>query len=420
MLHPRRALAVSSLVALAGIFPALLACSESNSQPLPSTGGQPGTVGGNASGGGDQNATGGSATGGGATGGNATGGSPSGGAATGIGGLETAGGAPPGAGGAPDGVGGSGAAPMGTFRVMGSKLMDRCGEEVILRGVNEMIVWSSGLDGDPEFSEIAKTGANVVRIVWNEDGTADQLDVAITNALAQKLIPMIEHHSATGDLSLLPAVVDYWVSPDVLAVIKKHEANLLLNIANEAGDGSVTETTFRAAYEPEITRLRAAGLVLPLILDAPSWGQNINVLQASWEALTAFDPEHNLMFSVHMWWDDAEGTRVKTELEQSVTAGMPLIVGEFAQHAVSGCSSAPFAYGVLLEEAQKAGIGWLAWSWGGVENADCADDGAFDMTVGGIYGTWKEAWGEEVAVSHPASIQNTSVRPASITSGACP
>src|SRR5690606_24556775 len=145
-----------------------------------------------------------------------------------------------------------------------------------------------------EFSEIAKTGANVVRIVWNEEGTAAELETAIANALKEQLIPMVEHHSATGDLSKLPEVVDYWVSPDIIAVLKKYEADLLLNIANEAGDGNVTAAQFHAACEPAITRLREAGLVLPLILDAPSWGQNINVLQASGEALVAHDPESNL------------------------------------------------------------------------------------------------------------------------------
>lgn len=340
-----------------------------------------------------------------------TGGTATGGAAAG--GTLGAGG------GASGGAGTGGANTAATFRVEGAKLKDRCGEEVVLRGVNEMIVWSPGRDGVPEFAEIAKTGANVVRIVWNEEGTAAELDLAITNALAEKMIPMIEHHSATGDLTLLPSVVDYWVAPDVVAVIKKHEKDLLLNIANEAGDGTVDAPTFQAAYQTAITRIRETGVVLPLVVDAPNWGQNIDVLQATWQALTAHDPEHNVLYSVHMWWHDEMGSRVTTELAESVAAGMPLIVGEFAQHAVYQCDQAPFAYQVLMDEAQKAGIGWLAWSWGGVPNNDCADEGSFDMTIGGVFGQWEETWGEEVAVTDPNSIQNTAVRPTSIATGAC-
>lgn len=361
----------------------------------------------------ESNGSGPSSTGG--TGGTAavTGGAASGGTMAASGGTVAA------TGGSAATGGTAGSADAQTMYVEGSELFDRCGEKIVLRGVNEMVVWSPGKDGDPEFSEIAKTGANAVRIVWNEEGTAAELDTAIENALAQQLIPMIEHHSATGDLSALPTVVDYWVQPDVVAVIQKYEADLLLNIANEAGDGSVTAATFSEAYKTAISRIRDTGVVLPLVIDAPQWGQNIDVIQATWQELTEHDPQHNLLFSVHMWWNDPDGTRVRSEITESVDAGMPFIVGEFAQHAVANCDQDPFAYEVLLEEAQAEGIGWLAWSWGGVDNSDCADEGSFDMTVGGVYGEWEEPWGESVAVTHAASITNTSVRPTSITTGTC-
>jgi len=302
--------------------------------------------------------------------------------------------------------------------VSGRDLVDRCGERIVLRGVNEMVVWSSGRDGSPEFTEIAKTGANSVRIVWTEEGSATALDRVIANALAQQLIPIIEHHGATGNLSLVPTVVDYWTRDDVVAVLKKHGHNLLLNIANEAGDREPRES-FDATYRTAITRIRDTGVTTPLVIDAPQWGQDIDTLQAVGPGLIEHDPLHSIFFSVHMWWSDADGRRVTTELEESVDMGLPLMVGEFAQHAVTGCDDAPFAYPVLLSEAQRHGIGWLAWSWGSVVNGDCSNEGSFDMTVRGTFGNWKEPWGEAVALSDPNSIQNTSVRPASLTSGDC-
>lgn len=327
------------------------------------------------------------------------------------------------AGGSSGGTGGSagtgGGSAADTFYVSGRDLYDRCGEKVVLRGVNEMIVWSGGKDGLPEFAEIAKTGANSVRIVWTDEGTAAELDVAIQNALAQQLIPIVEHHGATGDLTKVPAVVDYWTQPAVVEVLEKHQASLLLNIANEAGE-TVTQQDFESTYKTALTRIRDTGVTMPLVIDAPGWGQDVDMLQAAGPALIEHDPQHNLLFSVHMWWNDPSGTRVIAELQQSVDLGLPLIVGEFAQHAVYQCADAPFAYEVLLAEAQKHGIGWLAWSWGGVDNGDCADQGSFDMTVGGVFGTWEETWGGEVAVTDPNSIQNTSVRPQSMLNGACP
>lgn len=68
-----------------------------------------------------------------------------------------------------------------------------------------MVVWlSTGNDGMPEFAEIAKTGANAVRIVWLTTESAADLDRTITNALSQKLTPMVELHDAAGKWEDLP------------------------------------------------------------------------------------------------------------------------------------------------------------------------------------------------------------------------
>jgi mannan endo-1,4-beta-mannosidase len=334
-------------------------------------------------------------------------------------GAGAQGGSPPLGQGGTAGSGGQASIVSDTLFVDGRFLHDRCGQKLMLRGVNEMIVWSAGKDGLPEFAEIAKTGANAVRIVWNGEGSAAELDLAITNAVAEKLVPIVEHHGATGDLSKLPETVDYWTGSDVVAVLAKHASYLLLNVANESGDGAVTPEAFSAAYQDAITRIRDTGLTLPIVIDAPSWGQDIDMLQATGPALIEHDPEHNLLFSVHMWWSDAAGDRVTAELAETVTLGLPLIVGEFAQHAVSGCNTAPFNYQMLLQQAQTHEIGWLAWSWGAVTNGDCADQGAFDMTTGGLFGSWKETWGSDVAVDDPNSIQNTAVRPPSLTADTC-
>ncbi len=315
------------------------------------------------------------------------------------------------------GTGGVGEPTGGTFHVDGRFLYDMCNEKVVLRGVNEMVVWSAGKDGLPEFTEIAKTGANAVRIVWNEEGTAAELDAVIGNALAAQLIPMVEHHGATGKLEDVPTVVKYWTQADVVKVLVARESRLLLNIANEAGDDKVTAEAFESTYTAAIQAIRAQGVRVPLIIDAPSWGQDIDRLQASGPKLLAVDK--NLMFSVHMWWSDPQGTRVTTELQQSVDAGLPLLVGEFAQHAVYQCDQSPFAYSVLLEEAHKHEIGWLAWSWGSVPNNDCKEMGKFDMTSDGTFGNWTGTWASDVALDHARSIKNTSKRPLSMTSATC-
>jgi mannan endo-1,4-beta-mannosidase len=304
------------------------------------------------------------------------------------------------------------------FWVDGRTLRDRCCEKVVLRGVNEMVVWSGMKDGTPYFAEIAQTGANVVRIVWNTTGSLAKLEMAIQNAISAQLIPMPELHDATGDLSKLGACVDFWVRSDVVAMLQKYQDKLLINIANEVGDDTVKQTEFAAAYTDAVSRMRAAGLHVPLIIDAPSWGQSINLLQATGPGLIAADPDHNLLFSVHMWWNDPAGTRIIAELDESAKMNLPLIVGEFAQHAVYQCSAAPFAYKTLLAKAKELEVGYLAWSWGGIKNGDCETDGPFDMTTDGTFAGLTD-WGLEVAVTDPNSIKNTSVRPRYMTTGSC-
>ena len=324
---------------------------------------------------------------------------PSGGTSAGAG-AGTAGSAAGGSAGTAGSAAGGAGTVSDTFHVDGRFLYDSCGEKVLLRGVNEMVVWTPNKSGMPAIGEIAKTGANVVRIVWASEGSAAELDAAIANVVAAKMIPLVEHHGATGKLEDVPTVVAYWTQADVVQVLLKHQKYLLLNIANEAGDDKVTAEAFESTYKSAISAIRAQGVKVPLIIDAPSWGQDIDRLQASGPALVAADALHNLMFSVHMWWKDPEGARVKQELAQSADMGLPLLVGEFAQHAVYQCDQSPFAYSVLLDEAQAREVGWLVWSWGAVQNNDCKGMGPFDMTTDGNFGNWTGKWASDVAVDH--------------------
>jgi mannan endo-1,4-beta-mannosidase len=303
--------------------------------------------------------------------------------------------------------------------VVGRHLHDRCGERVLLRGINHMVIWTDREGAT--FPEIAKTGANTLRIVWTvkDHPGEDVLDAALTKSLAARLIPIIELHDATGKLNVVPELVDFWVRPEIVAVLKKHEASLILNVANEAGGNGTRTDAFVEIYRSAIQRLRAAGLEMPIMIDAPGWGQDINVLQDAAPALLAADPQKNLLFSVHMWWVQGAGSadpgskqRIVSELEESVAMELPLVIGEFA-HAGVGCAKF-IDYETIISEAQKHEVGWLAWSWGPGNN-DCAE---MDMTTDGRFETLRD-WGLRVAVEHPVSIKNTSRIPESVYRGEC-
>jgi hypothetical protein len=304
------------------------------------------------------------------------------------------------------------AAELPGFRVAGRFLYDKCGEKVILRGINKMTVWTD-INGE-SFPEIAKTGANSVRIVWVTTGAIEKFDSAISKCRQNKMIPMVELHDATGEWSKLSACVDWWIKPEVVSVIQKHEEYLLINIANECGQ-TVTDEDFKAGYTDAITKMRAAGIHVPLIIDAAKYGQDINILQATGPDLITADPDHNILLSVHMWWpvDWGYSDQVITdEINQSVKMNLPLIVGEFA-HSGVGCETT-INYKHIISECHKNEIGWLAWEWG-PGNSDCTE---MDMTTDSKFETLRD-WGLEVAVTDEFSIKNTSVIPKFMQTGIC-
>ncbi|RCX17535.1 mannan endo-1,4-beta-mannosidase [Anaerobacterium chartisolvens] len=295
------------------------------------------------------------------------------------------------------------------FKVEGRFLYDNTGEKVILYGVNKMSIWMDK-DGVPSFSEIAKTGANSIRIVWTMDGTAEELDTVIRNCRAEHMIPMVELHDATGEWSRLPSLVDYWVRSDIVEVIKKHQEYLLVNIGNEVGN-QVSDADFKSGYKTAVSRMRAAGIHVPLVIDASSYGQNIDMLQSCGPYLISEDPDKNLMFSVHMWWPYMWGNtdqRVIDEIAESVNMNLPLIVGEFG-HIWDETEAGKIPYKTILEECYKNEVGYLPWEWGPGNNPQTF----LDMTTDGTFDTLR-GWGLEVCITSPYSIKNIAKRPASM------
>jgi mannan endo-1,4-beta-mannosidase len=304
-----------------------------------------------------------------------------------------------------------------TFKVEGRHLVDPYGEKVVLRGVNAMIIYWDKL-GSVTYPEIAKTGANAVRIFWTDDPVANAVDLDGTLLTCERnhMIPLPGVWMATGKWDQLGACVDFWCRPDIAAVVKKHEKTVLVNIANEAGDGSVTDAQYRAGYEDAVSRIRGAGIRSPLVIDAAGWGRGEKYIFDNAQYLINRDPEHNLIFSWHPWdpitWKGTK-TRIKAAIDSAVAKNIPFIIGEFSrsEQADSRSATTPIEWRTIMEYGHLNEIGWLPWVWWCCEEPN---DG-HSLTRDKIYGHWANApWGEEVAVTGAYSIQNTAVRPASM------
>ncbi|MCF0222692.1 MAG: cellulase family glycosylhydrolase [Fibrobacter sp.] len=299
------------------------------------------------------------------------------------------------------------------FFVQDRFLYSKDNEKTILRGINHMFIWTDR-EGKT-IPEIAKTGANCVRIVWNTRGRITDLDNIICLCIANGMIPIPEIHDTTGNWERLPEALDFWLREETMQMINNHQQYLIINVGNEPGDKSMDPEDFFFAYNLIVTKMRAAGIHTPIMIDADMWGQSEKNILAVGPRLLQADPEHNLLFSIHMWWPserhDPAATgyatvedRVKGVLKASVEKKIPLVVGEFAPVAVGGVKQIP--YKLIMSEAERLDIGWLAWSWG-PGNFDSPE---MDMTVHSSLNTLVP-WGKEICLDSPNGIQNTSVIP---------
>ncbi|MGD0566622.1 MAG: cellulase family glycosylhydrolase [Candidatus Goldiibacteriota bacterium] len=292
------------------------------------------------------------------------------------------------------------------FKVKESKIYDGTGGEFIIRGVNKMIVWLDP-DGEPSFKEIEKTGANAVRIVWSiKDGTVRGLDIAIGNCIKRKMAPIIEIHDFTGvwDAGVFKSATAYWTSAEMLGVIKKYENYLIINYGNEIGNDRVSGAEFRKRYSSAVRKMRRSGIRVPVMIDAAAWGTGMDYIYKNWKYLVSKDPLKNLIFSIHMWWNDGDAGRVKEAIRKSAKLKIPLVVGEFAVAGID--NKGLICYETIITECNRASTGWLAWEWG----PGNLHGNLMDMTKDGKFATlW--GWAKEVCLDSPYSIKKTSVRP---------
>ncbi|MDX2430454.1 MAG: glycoside hydrolase family 9 protein [Bacteroides sp.] len=296
-----------------------------------------------------------------------------------------------------------------TMYIEGRHLWSASGEKVVLRGVNEMFVWSDDETGTLWLPEIARTGANCVRMMWMEErGEKDILVDLIENCIKQDMIAMPECHSATGEWDKLDVCINFWKDPVLLEGIQRNKRWTLLNIGNEVGDGSVTSQQFSEGYTRAIDSLRGWGYTVPLVIDASTWGQNVDVILDTWEELLEHDPLHNILFSVHSYWSDTRNYSVIAN--ESVNNGLPVIIGEGpSPSAYPVCGELDYQEG--LQVCGENEIGWLIWSWGGKPNGHCLPK--LDLTVEGEFGKWVSLPSAQMAVDHPFSLMRTSIHPPS-------
>lgn len=318
------------------------------------------------------------------------------------------------------------------WTIQGKNLTDDCGQNIILKGVNHGNIWAPnwGLD---EMPQIALTGSNTVRICLERNKTnydnngnpfsvpvvASNIEPIIQSCLTNNMIPILELHdftqlSATQTaVQSLPLATAFWTRPDILALLKKYQNYLILNIANEPEHFDTTELQYYNANKTAILALRTAGLNLPIMIDGYGWAGDHNFFVNYAGTLQNDDPLHKIIFSVHAYWENTLNTEILSRFQALDAVNVPIVFGEISKSLSSAATTINYQY--LMQLCTTYNKGYMAWWWG---FTNPTSNNVLSMTPTGLY-SGLTGFGSVIAISDLNSIQNTAVRPIKLVTGAC-
>ena len=270
------------------------------------------------------------------------------------------------------------------FYTLNGKLYDPCDIEFKIHGVNYAPYNWGYNTNELLLDQIALTGANAVRMAWYANNPdiqtqsvyrATKLGEALDKCTAQGMLPIVELHDQTcqNNPQALISLADYYLQPDVKIMLQARQDKLVLNSANEvlhvlwATNSNSALSAYKNTYSAIITKLRNAGYICPLMIDAPDCGTNSDALVAVGQELLNADDQQNLIFSVHSYWYSYAGNNpvtMRAKIQSMIDAGIPFVVGEVAnqQDDTQNCQYT-LPYQQFLTDCQSMGVGWLAWSW---------------------------------------------------------
>ncbi|MET7392698.1 glycoside hydrolase family 5 protein [Dactylosporangium sp. NPDC005572] len=253
------------------------------------------------------------------------------------------------------------------IKAVGGRLVEASGDPLVLRGVNHGYAFGKGPAS--VFDDIKATGANAVRVSlssghkWDPTPPGEVASV-ITRCKAARLICVLDVHDTMGygtepGAATISEAVDYWLT--LRKVLLRQESYVIINIANEPS-GHAVDANWVGATKDAIHRLRAAGLLHSIMVDAPNWGNDsFHVMYDHAADVFASDPEHNVVFDVHMYGPFDTADKVAAYLDRFVQQRLPIVVGEFSQIHQYGDPDED----AIMAYCEANSLGYLGWSWSG-------------------------------------------------------
>ncbi len=205
---------------------------------------------------------------------------------------------------------------------------------------------------------------------------AANVSLVRADSIARHIVPIVGNWNGTcsSDTGKLQAIVASWVSQ--APQWTRLNRDLIVNIANEWGPAD--SPVWRDSYISAIGRLRAAHYTGPLLIDSGGCGQDDADLLKYSQAVLDSDPEHNVMFALHLYG----ATNDDSAPIEAVSRGNPTVI------TLDGSSPThPFAAGFNGHNNSYSGI--TAYQISGAHGMTQLDGmQPARQNVGGAPGAW--------------------------------
>jgi hypothetical protein len=284
------------------------------------------------------------------------------------------------------------AAPM---RVSGNRLLDACGQEFVVRGVEQILgnQLPPGNDWLGLIEEIAASGANAVRVLPGVN--------TLTVANVDAILTFIGEKGMIAFIDPLNSPDDWFARADVKRMLQKHEDYIIIDAYGEPQYDD--RDTWRTEAAEALRDVRALGYRVPLTVTANGFGRDLPSLFEHGEEIMAADPLSNTFLGWQAYWGQGgyyqrtHGLSLSEAVDAIVDSGLPIQMG--LDH-ITDLPSEAADFGTLMNEAEVHGIGWLWWDWFnpyGAENNLSTDGSVNHLTT----------TGNTVVNTHSASLANS-------------
>ncbi|GAA3914105.1 cellulase family glycosylhydrolase [Streptomyces lacrimifluminis] len=253
------------------------------------------------------------------------------------------------------------------IRVSNGRVVEANGNDFVMRGVNHPHAWYTDQTGS--LADIKAKDANTVRVVLSSGHhwpmtSAAEVSTIVRLCKRNRLICVLEVHDTTGygevsGAATLSEAADYWIK--VRGALQGQEKYVVINIGNEP-HGNKDYERWTCDTSAAIGKLRGASFRHAIMVDAPNWGQDYSGTMRN-HAHTVFDadPNRNTIFSIHMYGVYENADTVRDYLDFFVSAGLPILIGEFGDWHTDGNPNED----AIMATAEELSLGYLGWSWSG-------------------------------------------------------